>query len=700
MKFVIMFMALIFSVTKCGNNISQNNTMTQPKYTNSLINETSPYLLQHAHNPVNWYPWNEQSLKKAKDENKPILVSIGYSACHWCHVMEHESFEDTTVAKLMNEFFICIKVDREERPDIDQIYMNAVQLMNQSGGWPLNCFATPNGKPFWGGTYFPKQQWIQILTKINEEWVNNPKKIIDFSERLTQGIQQSELITFNESKPDFHREVLDVTVNKWKQRFDNQEGGPNKAPKFPLPNNYQFLLGYYQATKDIELLKHIRLTLDKMAFGGIYDQIGGGFARYSTDTKWKVPHFEKMLYDNAQLISLYTEAFVLTKEERYKEIVFETINFVRRELLDSSGAFYSALDADSEGIEGKYYIWTKEELEELLTQDFKLFADYYNVNNKGYWEHDAYILLKTQTDEEFATAHNLKIEELNILKSNWKQLLLAERNKRIKPGLDDKSLTSWNGLMLKALCDAYAVFEEPYFLSLAENNARFITNVQMNSNGRLNHSYKNGKSTINGYLEDYCFTISGLIALYEVTFEEEWLEKAKTLVDYSIEHFHDSVSQMFYFTSDKDNPLIARKMEVSDNVIPSSNSEMAKCLFLLGHIYDNKLYIEIAKNMLNNIQHSISTYGSAYSNWCQLLLYFTEQFYEIAIVGDNCTDMMHELSKFYYPNKLFVGSKNENESIPLLLNKSGGEKSTIYVCQNNSCQAPTQNPKTAISQLK
>ena len=394
MRYFIFIGALLFFTISCNSQDKRNEMIMKHKFTNALVNETSPYLLQHAHNPVDWYPWNETTLTKAQKEDKLLLISIGYSACHWCHVMEHESFEDEEVAKIMNENFICIKVDREERPDVDQIYMTAVQLMKQRGGWPLNCIALPDGKPFWGGTYFRKDEWKKQILGLANAYQNDRKKVLDFAEKLSNGIRQVEMVVKNPNQADFSWKDVDNMVSPWSERFDNSEGGSNGAPKFPMPNAYNFLLRYAHLSDNKEVLEHIELTLNKMAFGGIYDQIGGGFARYSTDRSWKAPHFEKMLYDNGQLVSLYSEGYLKFKNSLYKDIVFESLEFVERELLDETGAFYSALDADSEGEEGKFYVWNETELKLFIREDFEIFKDYFNVNNKGLWEHGNYILLR------------------------------------------------------------------------------------------------------------------------------------------------------------------------------------------------------------------------------------------------------------------------------------------------------------------
>ena len=511
MKTLMQLLVVTLILIGCNN---QSDNMKNHKYTNALVNETSPYLLQHAHNPVNWHPWNKETLAKAEQEGKLILISIGYSACHWCHVMEDESFEDDSVAEYMNQNFINIKIDREERPDIDKIYMNAVQLMTQSGGWPLNCIALPDGKPIWGGTYFPKEQWLGQITQVNEFYSNNPETVIEYAEKVAQGIQQSELVAFNNEAPDFSWSDLDQTVVNWKQQFDSINGGPDRTPKFPLPNNYLFLMRYAQLKNDNPVKEYVKLTLDKMAFGGIYDQIGGGFARYSVDKIWKVPHFEKMLYDNAQLVSLYSEAYTAYQKPLYKEVVEETLAFIQRELSHENGAFYSALDADSEGEEGKFYIWNKEELQSILGEEYGLFSNYYNTNKKGFWEHENYILLKEHSDIDFAHNHQIDLTFLQEKVKSWKNILLTEREKRTKPGLDDKSLTSWNALMCKSYADAYMAFGNEDYLERALKNADFLSKKQLKKDGALWHSFKNETSTINGYLEDYAFCISAFIRLY------------------------------------------------------------------------------------------------------------------------------------------------------------------------------------------
>ena len=678
----------------------QNSELMTHQFTNDLINETSPYLLQHAHNPVNWKAWNSETLEQAKKENKLILISVGYAACHWCHVMEHESFEDTIVAQVMNTHFINIKVDREERPDVDQVYMNAVQLMTGRGGWPLNVIALPDGRPVWGGTYFKKEQWMSALGQISKLYIENPEKLFEYADKLEQGIKSMDIVALNTDEPVFEKEFLENTAKKWSRQFDNKEGGMNRSPKFMMPNNYHFLLRYAHQNNDEKLMEFVNLTLTKMAYGGVYDQIGGGFSRYSVDPLWHVPHFEKMLYDNGQLVSLYSDAYLLTKNELYKDIVTETLGFVKREMTTDNGAFYSSFDADSDTPEGEleegaFYIWQKEELKTLLEDDFDLFSDYYNINNYGLWENNNYVLIRKDDDASIQKKYKLTKEHLQEKKTHWKRILFDDRNKRSKPRLDDKSLTSWNAIMLKGYIDAYRVFGNNDYLEAANKNASFILNTQLREDGGLNHNYKDGKSTINGYLEDYAATIDAFIALYENTLNETWLFTARDLANYTFDHFYNDTSKMFYFTSNDDDNLITRNVEYRDNVIPASNSIMAKNLFKLSHYFDNNHFSKTAVTMLNNVKPEIQEYGSAFSNWLDLMLNYTNPYYEVAIVGEQTPQKIRDLNKTYMPNKLIAGSTKEN-SMPLLTNRYLENETLIYVCVNNSCKLPVKNVKEAI----
>jgi uncharacterized protein YyaL (SSP411 family) len=670
---------------------------------NHLVNESSPYLLQHAHNPVDWYPWTDEAWEKAKKEDKLVLVSIGYSSCHWCHVMERESFENEATARLMNEHYVCIKVDREERPDVDQVYMSAVQLMTGSGGWPLNCFCLPDGRPIYGGTYYPNATWNDVLVKLNTFYKENKEKANQYADELTQGINQMESFHLKSGEAKFHLDEVKKIVETWRKHFDLVEGGPNRAPKFPMPNNYEFLLHYYYVTKDESILNYVLLTLDKMAFGGIYDQIGGGFARYSTDAFWKAPHFEKMLYDNAQLVSLYSHAYQLTKKQLYKDVVYETLEFIRREMTNEAGGFHSALDADSEGVEGKYYVWKLEEIEQMAGRvspeiegiALKVFKEYFSVNEKGLWE-GSYILLRKKTDEEIAKEFKLSVDILQKYISAIKRHFFIEREKRIRPGLDDKQLTSWNALMIKAYCDAYNAFGEDKFLKSAEVCANHILFRARSAEGMLLHNYKNGKASIDGYLEDYSFMIEGLIALYQCTFSEGWLTEARRLADYTIENFYDAANGMFWFTSNKSPALISRKKEIADNVIPASNSSMAKCLFYLGKYYGENKYSEIASQMLSNVKDAMASYASSYSNWAILMLYLTSPMHEVVIAGPGAGKKRKEFAANYFPNAILAGDIYEEATLPLLEQRYTEGKTLIYVCENNTCKLPVEDVNQAI----
>lgn len=672
---------------------------------NNLIKESSPYLLQHANNPVNWYAWNDETLALAKEENKLILVSIGYSACHWCHVMEHESFEDEQVAAIMNENFINIKVDREERPDIDMVYMGAVQLMTGQGGWPLNCFALPDGRPIYGGTYFPKAQWINVLSNLSDLFATNPDKAYEYAAHLTDGLEQLEIPKVG-IENEFEIETLYKSVNKWKSGFDNEHGGPNRAPKFPLPNNYLFLLNYQYFQDDLTIKKHLDLTLTKMAWGGIYDQLGGGFARYSTDLLWKVPHFEKMLYDNAQLVSLYSQAYKHSKNELYKKVVYETIAFVERELMNPEFGFYSALDADSEGVEGKYYVWQKEELQHLLAStelsgtkdDFDIFADYYCVNDIGYWEDENYVLMRNNEESVIALKHNISVSELqqNIKKCNY--ILFQERDKRVKPGLDNKVLASWNGLMCKALTEAYLVFEEETFKALALKNANYLVNNYYKDGGRLLRVI-NQNTSISGFLEDYAFVIDAFLSIYVVTANEDWLLKAKELTDYTLQYFYDSKQNTYFFTDSSQEKLVVRKAEWSDNVIPASSSQMAINLHNLSVYFDEENYFKISENLLKSVIKEIESYGPGYSNWALLLLQKLKAKTEVVIVGKSVNEKLLALYKQSPPNVIFALSDKKSD-LPLLKNRYVDNQTLIYVCKNNSCLLPTESIEEALKQIE
>jgi uncharacterized protein YyaL (SSP411 family) len=669
---------------------------------NELHLETSPYLLQHSENPVNWKAWNTNSLEQAKQENKLIIISIGYSACHWCHVMEHESFENEEVAQTMNQHFINIKVDREERPDVDAVYMKAVQIMTGRGGWPMNVVTLPNGKPIWGGTYFRKDDWINSLEQLQNLYQSNPEKILEYAEKLHEGLQATSVIERDDSSEDFNHETLELLISKWQKSFDWEFGGMARAPKFMMPTNYQFLLRYAYQTKNEKLLEFVNLTLTKMAYGGLFDTIDGGFSRYSVDLKWHVPHFEKMLYDNGQLISLYANAYKLTKNKLYKEVIEKTLNFVQKEWLTADGSFYSALDADSLNSnnhleEGAFYVWTKLELQIVLQGDFERFGQVFNINEFGFWEHDNYVLIQNQSLEEIAKQNEISLSELENKKRNWEKILYTEREKRSKPRLDDKCLTSWNALMLKGFVDSYKALGDENYLKIALKNAAFIIKNLWTSNGNLLHSYKNGKATINGYLEDYALVIDAFIALYEVTLDEKWLQDAKQLTDYIFDYFYDEKSSFFAFTSTLDEPLITTHFETEDNVIPASNSVMANNLFQLSIYFNNSHYEKVAQQMLQTILPTID-YPSAFSNWLNVFLNFSKQNRELAICGKEALQFTQKINESYHPNIILAGSLKPS-NLPFLKERFAEKETLFYLCQNKTCQMPSNDFYQILKQI-
>lgn len=694
-KNIYIFTTLLFVV----RTNAQTAKLMPPKFTNALIHETSPYLLQHAHNPVNWEAWGTEVLQRAKKENKLLLISIGYAACHWCHVMEHECFEDEAVAAVMNANFINIKIDREERPDVDHIYMDALQMMTGSGGWPLNIIALPDGRPFWGATYVKKEDWIKVLGQISELYQKNPAKTQEYAQNLADGIKTINLVEYQTDTTIFSSSQIEEAVKEWSRYFDTFLGGYKRAPKFMMPVNLNFLLHYGITNNDTDIKEYVNNTLTKMAWGGIFDQVGGGFSRYSVDTKWHVPHFEKMLYDNGQLVSLYAQAYAATKNELYKTTVEQTIAFVEKELMNPNFGFYSSLDADSLTVdgeleEGAFYVWQEGELKSILGNDFNVFKDYFNINSYGKWEHGNYVLIRDATDEDIAKKHSITTNRLKEIINHSKTLLNTQRNKRHRPRLDDKILTSWNGLMLKGLVDAHRYLENDDYLQVALKNATFILEHLIKEDGGLFHNHKNGSSTINGFLEDYASVIEAFIALYEVTFDEKWLAKAVSLTAYCQENFFDSKSGMFFFTSTKDDYLIRRTIEMGDNVVPASNSIMAKNLFKLSKFFPKENYEVVALQMLKNVQKNFEKNAQNHANWLQLNTFINQPFYEVAIVGEDYQEKAELLRASYLPNTILAGASKES-MIEILQNRFFENQTQIYVCQNGSCKLPVKEASEA-----
>ena len=642
---------------------------------NSLVNEVSPYLLQHSYNPVKWYAWNDGTLEKAKVENKLLLISIGYSSCHWCHVMEKESFMDSDIADIMNQKYICIKVDREERPDIDQVYMNAVQIITRRGGWPLNCFALPNGKPVYGGTYFPKEQWRTVLESMSETWTNEPQKVIDVANELQQGIVNSEVIV-NKSSIDSNRykTSLDLSISSILSKLDRANGGTVGAPKFPMPGLIKLFVEYANHSKDTASADFANITLQKIANGGIYDHVGGGFFRYAVDEKWAIPHFEKMLYDNAQLIELYSFAYRLSQNPTYSQIVENSVNFLVRELQTPNGGFYSALDADCNGIEGQYYTWNKYDLESILGYDTELFCSAYGVSITGNWS-PTNVLHRCISDEQLESIFDIPTQEIEYRLKRSIEKLFIVRGSRIPPLIDDKVITSWNGLTISALAHAYISFNNKYYLELA---LRAAENLEQNhfSDGELFRVQCKGKLYTEPFLDDYANYINSLITLYTATLDSKWIEKANLLLTKSIDKFWDANSGMFYYTS-HNNKLIARKMELIDSVMPSANAVMAGNLFRLADLTNNIEYKQMANQMLANISDNITGNGLFVYAWVSLFLSQSLPQVRISYGRDSMADARTIQSRVVYPNICF----------DLLENSTNG----ISICIGSSCQKTSED---------
>ncbi len=657
---------------------------------NRLINSTSPYLLQHSHNPVDWFEWGPEALNKAIEEDKPILVSIGYSSCHWCHVMERESFENDGIAKIMNDHFVCIKVDREERPDIDQIYMEAVQAMQQQGGWPLNVFLTPDQKPFYGGTYFPPQNWATLLLQIDKAFDSKRQQIDESSEDLKKHLQTSDLSRFaKDPGPEkFTQEGLDRMFNILSSRFDTKWGGIEKSPKFVMPTLWLFLLRYHALTKNPDAREMVAFTLKKMTQGGLFDQLGGGFSRYSVDAEWFAPHFEKMLYDNGQLLSLYSEAFSLTKEEIFKNTVYETVEWLEREMTHPQGGFYSALDADSESIEGKFYTWTISELREVLgsptSEKMDIAWKYFGFSKEGNWEHERNILMRP----DGAVPDEIKV---------MKRELLHARSSRIRPSLDDKVLTGWNSMTVQGLIDAYKAFDDVIFLNAALKNISFLESNLITV--KVFRAFKNKRSETEGFLEDYAFLIQAYTSLYQVTFEEGWLHKASKWTQYVMDNFYDVSDGYFNFSSATAEKLIAQKKEIFDNVIPSANSVMARNLLRLGCLLDKEEWKKIATDMTSKLSQLIESEPGYSSNWGILFSEITATMAEIVIVGKDAEKIRKELHKHYLPFAQVLGTTS-GSTLPIFEGREVKDNKTfIYVCFNKVCKLPVQSVNDVLDQL-
>ncbi len=684
--------------------------MTDHKHTNNLINETSPYLVQHAHNPVDWYPWGEAALSRARAENKPILLSIGYSACHWCHVMEHESFENEDIAALMNENFVNIKVDREERPDLDQIYMNAVQMMTGHGGWPMTMFLTPEGVPFYGGTYFPPSDrynmpgFPRILASVSEAYRSQPEQVASTASTMLGELRRVGLA--ETSRELLTTEVLDSAFRRISANYDRTNGGFGGAPKFPPAMNLEFFLHTYHRTGSSEALEMVEHTARKMAEGGMYDQLGGGFHRYSVDAQWLAPHFEKMLYDNALLSRMYLHAYQVTKNPEARRVAEETLDYVVREMTDARGGFYSSQDADSEGEEGKFFVWSRQAVLDVLgAGDGNLFCEYFDVTDGGNFEGQN-ILHITSSIEDVAVRNKISVAQLQATIKTGRQKLFELREQRVKPGRDEKVLTAWNGLMLASLAEASAILERSDYRNVAEANARFLL-AHLQKDGLLLRSYKDGEAKLNAYLEDYACLIHGLISLYEATGELTWIESAVSLADKMIEQFWDESAGGFFFTGNRHEQLIVRTKEFMDNATPSGNSIATLSLLRLGLLTGNEDYRRRATAVLRLMADQIRRYPQAFGFALSAVDFYLDSPLEIVIVGSpdlRLDELLRTVWQTYLPNRVVALCRMEHEQaealIPLFTGRNTlASQPTAFVCWANTCQKPANTPENLLKQL-
>lgn len=667
---------------------------------NRLSAETSPYLLQHAHNPVDWYPWGEEALQRARSEDKPILVSIGYAACHWCHVMERESFEDEATARIMNQHFINIKIDREERPDLDHIYMDAVQAMTGSGGWPLNVFLLPDGKPFYGGTYFPptrafnRASWKEVLTSVSQAFRERRTEMDAQAENLTQHLVQANAFGMSKApgKEVFTQENLDLAFRNLMGQADRTLGGFGRAPKFPQTFSIQYLLRYHHFTKNEEALGQALLSLGKMMYGGIYDQLGGGFARYSTDAEWLAPHFEKMLYDNALLVTVYSEACQVTRNPEYERVIRQTLAFVERELLSPEGGFYSALDADSEGEEGKFYVWQKQEVEQVLGADAGLFCAYYDVTDDGNWHEGGHSgtprnILRVQDAGGFAGQHGMTSEALGEFLDRTGKKLLQHRAARVRPALDDKVLLNWNALMNIAYAKAYMATGEEHYRQVAERNMAFLLKAFGGGQG-WHHAYKNGQARMPAFLDDLAFLVSALVHLQEISGHAEWLLKARELTEYVIANFSEEDGVYFYYTHRGQQDVIVRKKEVYDGATPSGNAVMGNNLLYLSIVFNEAAWKERAEQMVASLGPAIVKYPTSFGVWVSLLQAMVKGMNEIALTGQKIIDWRKQILAIFIPHKIFQSTEQPDNRFPLLEGKPVQTQPLVYLCKDYACHRP------------
>ena len=674
-------------------------------HSNRLIHETSPYLLQHAHNPVDWYPWGEEALTRAREENKPILVSIGYAACHWCHVMERESFENEETAQFMNAHFINIKIDREERPDLDHIYMDAVQAITGSGGWPLNVFLTPEAKPFYGGTYFPpvrafnRASWTETLQGVLQAFSERRHEVDAQAENLTAHLVQANAfgrLSAGDEAGLFSRESTEAAARNLLKTADTAWGGFGKAPKFPQTFSIRFLLSHHYFSGNQAGLDQALLSLDKMIAGGIYDQVGGGFARYSTDAEWLAPHFEKMLYDNALLVITLADAWRITRKTRYTEVIRETLSFVSEELLHPEGGFYAALDADSEGVEGKYYTWSLAEWKEVLGEEAAVMAAVYDIREEGNWEH-VNIPWHRRPPEEIAAEKGWSAEEIRARINGARQKLKEARNQRPKPLLDDKVILGWNALMNQAFSAAFEVTADPGYRDMAIRNMDFLLSSFRDREGGWYHTWKAGKARYPAFLDDLAYLVAALIRLQEITGEARWLREAADITQYILDAFPEEEGPNFYYTPQGQRDIIVRKKEVYDGAQPSGNAVMAANLWYLSPVFEKPEWGERSRRMVAMLGNAIVRYPGSFGVWAAVLQEITEGTWEIVLGGDNPEGLRTDILGTYIPNRLLLQTGPDWRGRALTEGRPETGKPTIYLCRNNTCLAPVFSAKELIS---
>lgn len=683
------------------------------KHPNKLIEETSPYLLQHAYNPVQWYPWGTEALELAKKYDKPILVSIGYAACHWCHVMERESFENEETARFMNEHFINIKIDREERPDLDHIYMDAVQAMTGSGGWPLNVFLTPGALPFYGGTYFPplkaynRPSWKDVLTSIRDAWVKRREELEEQARKLLSHISSSGKIFSNPNvvvpatvDTGFTAEQADIMAVNILRSADTAHGGFGNAPKFPQTFTIQYLLAYAYFTGHEKALLQAVTSLDKMLQGGIYDHLAGGLARYSTDKTWLVPHFEKMLYDNALLVSVLADAYQLTQKKHYADAICKTLDFLVGEMKHPQGGFYAALDADSEGEEGKYYVWEKQEIDDLLGEEAELYCSWFNITDNGNWE-GKNILHINQEPAAFAAANNMGMQELENFISRCNGKLLGVRNKRVRPLTDDKILLGWNALLVTAFCKAYAATGIEKYKDEAVELFDFINRAfAAGEENKFWHTYKNNTARYPAFLDDYAYLIQACLYLHEISSGLHYLEAARNFTQYVLDHFEDGETGFFYFTHIEQNDVITRKMDVHDGATPSGNSVMAGNLYYLSVIFEKREWFDRAQRTTLQLADTVMKYPTSFAVWASEILKQVMGINEIIVTGTDFESIYKEMLRLYLPNKVMQAQSSEIPGFPLLKGKDFSSGSCIYLCRDYTCKGPVYTVSELLTLLK